>query len=142
MAAAVATGCGGGSDEAPAYANVSGAVNFDGQPLDKGTITFSTGGRPPSTLDVVDGKFNGQAMVGPNTVSLSVRRKSDKAMNLPPDVLQRIRGSSGRPGTPQSDFDPSLVEVVPPEWGPTSKQSRVIKAGTTNKFEFDIKSKK
>ena len=40
-------GCGKG-DEAPAYANVSGTVTYNGKPLEKGQITFSTDGRPPS----------------------------------------------------------------------------------------------
>ena len=42
-------GCGKG-DDAPAYANVSGTVTYNGKPIEKGQITFSTDGRPP-TID-------------------------------------------------------------------------------------------
>ncbi len=63
-------GCG-TQDGAPPYANVSGTVTYNGKPLAKGHITFSTDGRPPAAMDIVDGKFAGQAMVGSGVARFS-----------------------------------------------------------------------
>jgi len=30
------------------------------------------------------------------------------------------------------------VEYIPPEWGVQSKQMRVVEAGATNEFKFEI----
>src|SRR6478672_1267295 len=68
------------------YANVKGTVTFNGQPVEKGQITFALEGRPPSTMDIVDGKFSGQAMVGSNKVSISAKRKTAAAPKLTKDA--------------------------------------------------------
>src|SRR5581483_39375 len=66
-------GC--GKSGAPSYANVSGAVTYNGKPIEKGQITFARDGRPPTQADIVDGKYTGQAMVGSNRVSITAYRK-------------------------------------------------------------------
>ena len=146
-------GCGGGADKPPSYANVSGTVTFNGKPLEKGTITFSTDGRPPSLMDVVDGKFSGQAMVGSNKVAVSAKRKSSSGPNIPPQAkamaeaqmkayAERPPGSQGGGGGGQiTNIEIGTEEIIPPEWGTATKQMRVVEAGATNKFEFDIKGK-
>src|SRR5262245_12804781 len=108
----------------PTYANVKGSVMFNGKPIDKGQITFALEGRPPSTMDIVDGKFAGQAMVGSNKVSVSARRKSATA-SLPKSADVQIKGyqakfkaNPGEVGGPPIDYDPTMVEYIPPEWGP------------------------
>jgi hypothetical protein len=130
----------------PQYANVSGKVTFNGQPVEKGQITFSSEGRPPFTMDIVDGKFNGQAMVGSNKVSVSAKRKSANAPQLKQDAKNQIKGymerMKGEFGQPPADYDPSLVEYIPPEWNTASKQTRVVEAGAPNDFQFDIKGAK
>jgi hypothetical protein len=104
----------------PTYANVKGTVLYNGKPLDKGKIIFEIVGRPPSVMDIVGGEFNGQAMAGENKVSVSAKKKS---------------------GGSAADYDPTLVEYIPPEWGTESKQKRVVEAGQPNNFEFSIKAK-
>ena len=47
---------------------MTGTVNYNGKPLQKGTITFATDGRPPTQMDIFDGKYAGQAMVGSNKI--------------------------------------------------------------------------
>jgi len=142
-------GCG-GADKPPPYANVSGTVSFNGKPLEKGTITFATDGRPPSVLDIVDGQYSGQALVGSNKVSISSRRKSGGGKALPPQAEAQIKAyaqSGGPPGATSggggtvSEYDVSGTEIIPPEWSTASKQMRVIEAGTANKLDFDIKAK-
>src|SRR5262249_2256013 len=77
---AIVVGCQQGDKQN--YANVSGTVTYNGQPIDKGQIIFAMEGRPPSTMDIVEGKFAGQAMVGSNKVSVSARKKAASAPKL------------------------------------------------------------
>jgi hypothetical protein len=129
--------------EKQAYANVKGTVTFDGKPIEKGQITFALEGRPPSTMDVVDGKFSGQAMVGSNKISVSAKKKSATALKLPKEAEIQIKGYQEKMkreiGQPPVDFDPSMVEYIPPEWGQHSTHMQVVEAGMTNEFEFEIK---
>src|SRR5262249_56971611 len=78
----LATAVGGGRGDQPSYANVKGTVKFNGKPIPKGQITFAMEGRPPSTMDIVDGEYSGQAMVGSNKVSVSAKKKSGTAPQL------------------------------------------------------------
>lgn len=127
------------------YANVKGSVTFNGKPIDKGQITFALEGRPPSTMDIVDGKFNGQAMVGSNKVSVSAKRKgagptlSKDAQTQIKGYTERFKAAPGQFGGPPADYDPSMVEYIPKEWNTESRQMRVVEAGAANDFEFNIK---
>lgn len=140
-------GCDGGT-KAVTYANVSGTVTLNGKPLEKGTITFTTNGRPPSQADIVDGKFSGQAIAGPNKVEISVRKKptAPKAMNPQAKASMEAQlkgyaehgppGGGGGGGVP-SDYNPE-VETLPAEWNSASKHVREIAAGAPNELSFDI----
>jgi len=129
------------------FANVKGTVTFNGQPVEKGQITFALEGRPPSTMDIVDGKFSGQAMVGSNKVSISAKRKTAVPPKLTKDAENQTKGykewmqgkGKGEFGGPPADYDPSMVEYIPSEWGSHSTQMRVVEAGTPNQFDFEIK---
>jgi hypothetical protein len=126
------------------YANVNGTVTYNGNPIEKGYIQFQMEGNPPATMDIVDGKFNGQAMVGSNRVSVSAKKRSATAPTLPPQAMIQIKGykekKSHEPGAPSSDLDLAMVEYIPPEWGSASKQTRVIESGT-NELQFEIRAK-
>jgi len=130
----------------PTFANVKGTVMYNGKPIEKGQITFATEGRPPSTMDIVDGKFNGQAMVGSNKVSVSAKRKG-AAAKLTKDASSQVKGykewmkGKGEFGGPPSDYDPTMVDYIPPEWGAQSTQKRVVEAGAPNEFPFEIKGR-
>jgi hypothetical protein len=123
------------------YANVSGTVNYNGRPLDKGQITFSVAGLPPTSMDIIDGKFAGQAVVGSNKVSISAKKRSASAPKLNKAAEIQMKGYMEKlKGEGQSaDFDPTLVEYIPPEYGTESKVVRVVEAGATNDFQFDIR---
>lgn len=137
-------GCG-KNDGAPAFANVSGTVTYNGKPLEKGIVTFSTDGRPPSAMDIVDGKFAGQAMVGSNKVAVAAFRKSSKERKIPATAAQQVKAyqamNKGGGGGKSEQFDPTMEDYIPVEWGRESKQMRVIEAGGANNFQFDIKGK-
>ena len=131
-------------DGAPAYANVSGTVMYNGQPLPKGQITFSTDGRPPSAIEIVDGKFSGQAMVGSNKIMISAYRKTSKERVIPDSAKKQYEAyrAMNKGGADKSEtFDPTMEDYIPPEWGRDSKQMRVVEAGGQNKFEIEIKGK-
>jgi hypothetical protein len=142
---ATVVGCGAG---APKYANVKGTVTYNGKPIEKGLITFAFPGRPPSTMDIEDGKFNGQAMVGENKVSVSMMKRVANPPKLSKEAEVMIKGYQERAkatggkedGGGFGEYDPSLVNVIPPEWGMEGKQTRVVEAGLTNEFEFNIKA--
>jgi hypothetical protein len=134
----------------PTYANIKGTVAYNGKPLEKGEIVFAMEGRPPSVMDVVDGKFNGQALVGSNRVWVSARKKSATAPEVKggaaarKDAAAQIKGYTEQKrefGTPDPTYDPTMVDYIPEEWGPHGKQTRVVEAGVPNEFEFEIKGK-
>jgi hypothetical protein len=148
----LATGVACQKGEKLAYANVKGTVNYNGKQIEKGQITFALEGRPPSTMDIVDGKFAGSAMVGQNKVSVSARRKSATgpqakgggaagATDHDAQVkgYMKFKGKPGEFGGPPADYDPTMVDYIPPEWGTHSTQMRVVEAGAPNDFQFEIK---
>jgi hypothetical protein len=129
-----AVGCG-GRDRPPAYATVSGTVTLDGKPMPDGKIIFTTDGRPPTILDVVDGKYTGQAMTGTNKIQITrMRPASSVSQRLPPEAQTRIRAREG-------NHDP-LEETIPAEWNSKSTQTRVIEPGAPNVLDFIVKTTK
>lgn len=136
------------------YANISGTVTFNGQPIQKGLITFAVEGRPPTTMDIIDGKFDGQAIVGSNKVTVSARRKaasvpgamggaaSQKDADTQLKGYMKFKAEAGQFGGPPKDYDPTMVEYIPADWNQDSKQMRVVEAGAANEFKFDIRSEK
>ena len=128
------------------YANVKGTVTYNGKPIDKGQIVFTAEGKPPTIIDIDDGKFTGQAVVGSNRISVSALKKSTVAPKpLPKEAEIQLKGykefmrgkSDG--GGPSGVLAPVGVDYIPPEWGSDSKHIRVVEAGAANEFEFNIK---
>jgi hypothetical protein len=140
---ATVVGC--GQSDKPKYANVKGKVTFNGKPIEKGQITFVVQGQAPSSMLISDGSYSGQAMIGVNNVSVSAMKHSATAAPVPKGAQVQIRGymekKKGEPGGPTGDYDPTLVESIPPEWGAHSKETRVVEAGAANEFNIDIKGK-
>jgi hypothetical protein len=126
-------------------------VSYNRKPIEKGEIVFAMEGRPPSVMDIVDGRFNGQAMVGTNRVWVSARKKSATAPVVKggaaarKDAATQMKGYKDKIrrefGTPSVEFDPTMVDYIPEEWGPHGKQTRVVEAGVANEYEFEIKGK-
>jgi len=131
------------NDSAPSYAKVSGSVTYNGQPLSKGQITFSTDGRAPTMVDIVDGKYSGQAMIGSNRVQIAAYRKRAKERALPETAKKQIEAyqamNKGGGGLKSEQFDPSMEDYIPPDYGRDSKQVRVVEKGGENSFDFAIK---
>jgi hypothetical protein len=130
-------------DGAPSFTKVSGTVTYNGQPLPRGQITFSTEGRAPTMVEIVDGKYSGQAMIGSNRVQISAYRKRTKERVLPETAKKQIEAyqalnKSGGGGTSEQ-FDPTMEDYIPADWGKDSKQIRVVEKDGQNSFDFDIK---
>jgi hypothetical protein len=128
-----AAGCGGG-DRPPAYVSVTGTVTLDGKPMPDGQIMFTTDGRPPTIMDIVDGQYKGQAMVGTNKIQITRMRDSAKVTaRLPAEAQTRIRA--------RADSPVAQEETIPATWNSKSNQVREIADGAENKFDFDIRVK-
>ena len=127
LCAGLTAGC---SDGVPKLnkTNVSGKVTLNGKPIDQGVITFSLGGEPPSTIDIRNGQYAGQAAVGSNKVTISSKRPTaGKTGN--PDMERRMKAQGQ---TPEE-------EIVPAAYNKDSKEMRVVEQGGANQFDFDIK---
>jgi hypothetical protein len=131
----VVVGCGGQHT----YAKVKGTVTFNGKPVDKGEVVFTVEGKPAAVIDIVDGKYAGQAIVGSNRVSVSARKKSEKAMKLSPEVLAMKKAYIAQGKGSEGGSDYAMVETIPPEWGSASKHVYVVEAGAPNEFDLNIK---
>ena len=96
-------------------------------------------------MKIDNGAFNGQAIVGPNRVSVSAWKKAATAPKLSAQAEIQIKGylkfKTPKEGGPTGEYDATLVDYIPPEWGLQSKETRVVEAGSTNEFEFHIKGK-
>jgi hypothetical protein len=142
---ATAVGCSGGDRQV--YANVKGTVKYNGKPIPKGTITFAVEGRPPTIMDIDNGDFSGQAMVGQNKIMVSAKKKGSAIAKLDAHAKAQIQGymehkfkaEPGQFGGPPKDYDPTMIDYIPPEWGTNSSQARVVEAGAANDFQFSIR---
>jgi hypothetical protein len=141
LSLATAAGCGG---DRQTYANVKGTVTYNSRPVEKGEIVFTVEGKPATVIEIVDGKFEGQALVGSNRVAITARKKAAKATKLRKDAETQIKGygeymkdktGGGAPPT----LEPGMVDYIPPEWGSASKHMRVVETGAANEFDFNIK---
>jgi hypothetical protein len=131
-------GCGGDRNT---YANVKGTVMFNDKPLDKGNVIFTVEGKPPSVIDVIDGKFAGQAIVGSNKVSVSATRKSTTKRVYPKEAEDQRKAykKQGKAGDNAEDSDYQVVELIPPDWGSESKHTYAVETGAANEFNLTIK---
>jgi hypothetical protein len=130
-------GCGG---DRQTYANVKGTVTFNDKPLDKGEVIFTVEGRPPAVIDVIDGKFAGQAIVGSNKVSVSARKKTATKRSFSKEVedQRRVYKQQGKGNdAPAEDYD--VVDIIPADWGPASKHMYAVETGAANEFNLNIK---
>jgi len=115
-------GCGDGSGRLP----VKGSVNFEGKPLEKGSILFELDGdkegfRSGGTIE--NGKFALQQKDGLK----------------PGTYVVRITSSDGAAVKAEAGEAPAPVkERIPASWNSDSKEKREVKAGATE-LTFDIK---
>jgi len=112
---------------APNRAKVSGRIMIDGQPLKTGQITFDPqNGQPPATLDILDGNYEGKAVVGKNKVMISSMTK----------ISMKEKMKMDGPG-----YD-AMVEVnaLPPRYHNDSQITRDVE-DKDNTFNFEVSAK-
>jgi hypothetical protein len=137
---AAVVGCSG--SDTPKYTKVKGTVKYNGKSIDKGTITFAVEGRPPSSMDIVDGEFAGQAMIGTNKVSVTAMKKSASGPKLDQHAKSQLQGYmkyKREDASGSGEYDPSMADYIPPEWGSRSTHTLVVESGGQNDFPINIK---
>lgn len=117
----VVAGCG-KKVEGPKTAEVKGKVTRDGAPLASGKIVFDEGPSVPAAeLDIKDGVYSGQVLVGSKTVRIfSYKTVPQKG--------------------PMKD-QTMLENTLPAKYNTASKETREVKEGVPNEFDFTLTSK-
>jgi len=123
------------------YVNVKGTVTYNDKPLDKGEVIFTVEGHPAAVIEVTDGTFAGQALVGSNKVSVSARKKTATKRSFPAaaDDQRKAYRAQGKGNDAPAESEYDVVDYIPPEWGSASKHMYVVESGAANEFNFNIK---
>jgi len=120
-----AIGCGAKTNGKPT-ADVKGKVTLDGNPLASGKIVFDEGaGIPAVELDIKNGVYEGKVSAGTKAVRIS----SYKTVPAP-------KGMTG------PAYDKGVEEnFLPAKYNSASRESREVKVGATNEFDFAVTSR-
>jgi hypothetical protein len=111
---------------------VSGTVNFEGQPLKKGTIQFQPASQTEGILAVgtiTDGRFEIPADAGPSPGKYGVAIYSED--DLPP-----APAAGEMPGPPTARKKPAVS--IPPRYNAKSELTAEVKAGGPNVLTFNL----
>jgi hypothetical protein len=123
LAVAVPLGCSSG----PAVGTITGEVTYDGQPVQKGYVTFtpSDGQSQTGGAEIVDGKFRAERVpVTKMKVELHGVKKTGKKIK-----------AYDTPDSPVSDEE---VELLPPKYNFNSDITLDVKPGTQH-VKYDLK---
>ena len=128
VALVVVTGCWPQTDRLP----ISGKITLDGQPLDDGTVRFTSKGSEKlsaSGAAVQNGEYHIPQDKGlpPGTYHVEI---SAPDLDAPPVVY---RAAPGEPSLP-----PGPPERIPPEYNTNSNKTISVTAEGDNHFEFNI----
>jgi hypothetical protein len=113
---------------------ISGTVNFDGQPLPKGTIQFQPASQAEGTASggmIDDGRFDIPQNEGPvpGKYKVQINTREDAAPALAPGELP------GAPNVPKK----RPVGLIPPRYNTKTELTEEVKSGGENIFKFDLK---
>jgi hypothetical protein len=128
VCAALLAGCAGSKPTPAKRVKVSGNVTVEGKPLQTGRVVFDpSNGEPPTSLDVLDGYYEGLAVVGKNKVRISSFRKTSMKEKMKMDG----------PG-----YDELVEEnILPPRYNTASEIVREVTEGQSNEFNFKLQLK-
>jgi hypothetical protein len=112
---------------------VSGSVNVDGAPLQKGNISFQP----------VDKGLPGGGKISGGKYSIA-RKDGVPAGKYRVTINAPVPGTGSEPppGSMPGEALPPPQELIPPDWNTNSEQFVEVKDKTPNEFNFDIKAKK
>lgn len=123
----VAAGCGGQGVDG--RYPLSGTVTFQGKPLDKGTIEFSTSDRSQLTgATIENGKYSVPAEQGLKPGKYTVRISATE---------EAAAGGAPPPPGPEN-ANQVAKERIPEAYNLDSKITADVSEGGANKFDFDI----
>jgi len=137
-------GCGGGADDGPPRASVSGSVTINGKPVEGLEVHFINPDHPNNgTFGVTDSKgkykFVKGAVVGLNNVFFSKVEGGDPSFlnEEGMDETQLEAMNIGGPQSRKSDTGPK--QIVPKEYtAGASKLTFEVPAGGTSKANFEL----
>lgn len=109
---------------------ISGKVTLDGQPLERGSVTF---------VPLAEGGVGSGAVITDGTLSIPA------AKGLPPgEYLVRIHAagetSAPPPTGPPGAAPPPAIELVPANWNTQSEQTVTVTGDGENQFTFPIET--
>jgi hypothetical protein len=112
---------------------ISGTVNFDGAPIEKGTINFSPVDTAPTSTGgpIEAGKFSFDRTKGLPAGKYLV------SIYAPKPGTGQAAPANTMPGDPL----PVPQELIPAEWNTASTQTIEVQNTGKNEFNFEIKSK-
>jgi len=116
------TGCAAKNPAAVTYP-VSGSVNYDGSPLAEGQIAFSkTTESFVTTINIKDGKFEGEAIEGELQVKIFAYKKGE------PNPMYKDDPNAEVP----------MINYLPKQYNTNSKLTATVKPDGANSFTFDL----
>jgi hypothetical protein len=116
--AVLLVGCGDKQVAEAPRAKVSGKITLNGKPVTTGRIIFDLGnGQPPGSFDILDGSYEGLAMIGKNRVVINATRKVS--------MKEKMKMTE--------------ENMIPPRYNSASEITREVVAGQPNEFNFDLK---
>lgn len=125
LLALVSLGCSGSDGKLP----ISGTVQFQGKPLNKGTIQFH-----PVDQSGITTFANGEIKEGSYSIASDkgLRPGKYKVMISSADAKEKEPAAPGESGPPAK-------ERIPKRYNSESQEFVEVKSGGDNKFNFDIK---
>ncbi len=130
LAAPLLAGC--DPDNPKGTLGVEGAVTFQGQPLDRGTIEFTAAGEGSATHTgavIKDGRYSVPAHQGLSPGTYRVRISSAKEATS--------GGEPEAPGMPEAGAAPP-EERIPPEYSSPESTKQITVTDDKKTFDFDI----
>lgn len=126
-------GCG-GSDGPPTF-RVSGKVTLDGQPVNKGQITFkdAAGQTKSMAAEVQNGAYSFLCTAGQKKIEITSLRKVEGKQH-------KFGGNPGDPIGPNNSAD-IYEEAIPAVYNTQTTLEQEVKSSGSNQFNFDLKSK-
>lgn len=118
---AAAVGCGGGDGKV----DVSGAVTFNGEPVDDGSIQFAGEGADAATVIIAKGRYTARVTRGKKKVVIEGLRKT---------------GTQYRDTADKSTAYDKLENFLPPEFNTQTKLTADV-TGATDKLDFSLTGK-
>jgi len=123
------TGC--GEEDTQGRMAISGIVTFEGKPLDRGTIEFTSVGEATAHTGTMieDGSYDIPARQGLQPGKYLVRISS---VADDPNVAPEMPGMTGEGGVTVAQ------DRIPAEYNTESKQEVTIESDGPNEFDFNI----